>query len=159
MYTVDEIAGLLEMHPRTIRRYIREGKLNGSKIGGEWRIREEDAESFAGGQVRKLHDKARHDIESFLADGRTEFEEKLQVCSIIDCRIDSKEAADISRHLIEFMNRDDPDRGRAKFQYYCLAEEKKSRFILWGNPSFVGRLLTEMGAIQENGGKTDVVDP
>lgn len=145
MYTVEEIAGLLEMHPRTIRRYIREGKLLASKVGGEWRIREDDAEKFAGGHVRKLKDGMNRDIVSFVNGDHAEADGKVQVCSVLDCWIDAGEAADISRHLIEFMNGDDPSRGKAKFQYLYMAEEKKSRFILWGNPSFVGRLLCEIG--------------
>ena len=41
LYTIDEIAKMLSMHPRTIRRYIEKGQLRGERIGGSWRISEE----------------------------------------------------------------------------------------------------------------------
>lgn len=145
MYTVEELAALLEMHPRTIRRYIREGKLHASKVGGEWRISEEDVAMFTGRKVRKLHDETKHTIEQYLNGSQSETDGKYQVCSVMDCYIDSNEAARISQELIKFMNHDDPDRGRAKFQYFYLQEERKSRFVIWGNPVFVGKLLSAIG--------------
>ncbi|PYI55477.1 hypothetical protein DLM86_07010 [Paenibacillus flagellatus] len=145
MYTVDQIAETLDMHPRTIRRYIREGKLKASKVGGEWRIREEDAAMFTGGAVRKLHEGTKREIGRFL-DGRPdEAEDGFPVCAVFDCRVAAEEAARISQRLVAFMNEDDPERGKAKFQYLYVEEEKKSRFVLWGSPSFVGKLLGAIG--------------
>ena len=43
-FTVDQVAKILDMHPRTVRRYVREGQLRATKVGGEWRIRREDAD-------------------------------------------------------------------------------------------------------------------
>jgi excisionase family DNA binding protein len=146
MYKVEEIAELLNIHPRTIRRYIREGKLIANKIGGEWRIKEEDVEMFTGGKVRKIHQKTSHEISDYISNVKSEIDGKYQVCSIIDCFISSEEAASISQQLIKFMNDDDPQRGKAKFQYFYLSEEKKSRFVIWGHPMFVGKLLFEIGS-------------
>jgi len=41
LYTVDEVAKMLNMHTRTIRRYIEKGQLRAERIGGSWRISEE----------------------------------------------------------------------------------------------------------------------
>lgn len=41
LYTVDEVAKMLNMHARTIRRYIEKGQLRAERIGGSWRISEE----------------------------------------------------------------------------------------------------------------------
>lgn len=40
--TTEEAAKLLKLHPDTVRRLIREGKLPGIKIGGQYRIRRRD---------------------------------------------------------------------------------------------------------------------
>ena len=38
---MDEVAKMLAMHPRTIRRYIEKGQLHAERIGGSWRIPED----------------------------------------------------------------------------------------------------------------------
>ena len=38
LHTVGDIAKMLNMHPRTIRRYIENGQLRAERIGGSWRI-------------------------------------------------------------------------------------------------------------------------
>ncbi|MBU4479196.1 MAG: helix-turn-helix domain-containing protein [Candidatus Omnitrophica bacterium] len=38
-HTVDEVAEALKIHPYTVRRLCREGKLPCFKIGGQWRFR------------------------------------------------------------------------------------------------------------------------
>jgi len=40
-YTVDEVAQALKLHPYTIRRLSREGKIPGFKFGGQWRFHKE----------------------------------------------------------------------------------------------------------------------
>jgi excisionase family DNA binding protein len=148
LYTVEQIAGLLELHPRTIRRFIREGKLEAVKVGGEWRIREEDVEKLAGGAVSRQYEKSLRDIDAFLNDHNPAAGgDPVRTCSIVDCSLSAQEAAAISQHLIVFMNEEDPNRGEATFKYMYLEEEKKSRFIVWGRPSFVGKLLTEIGKL------------
>jgi len=37
-YTIDQIADLLGMHHKTIRKFINEGKLGARKVGKQWRI-------------------------------------------------------------------------------------------------------------------------
>ena len=43
LITVDQVAEVILMKPATIRCWLREGKLKGSKLpGGDWRIKEQD---------------------------------------------------------------------------------------------------------------------
>lgn len=46
MYTSDEVADILKVKERTIRQWLRDGKLKGVKIGTHWRIMEEDLQDF-----------------------------------------------------------------------------------------------------------------
>jgi excisionase family DNA binding protein len=46
--TVDFAAGLLKVHPRTIHRFIREGRLPARRIGKAYRIRRTDLAMLAG---------------------------------------------------------------------------------------------------------------
>lgn len=45
-YTVNQAAITLKVHPLTIRRYIKEGKLKASRVGGNIRISLNDLRNF-----------------------------------------------------------------------------------------------------------------
>lgn len=45
-YTVDEVAHALKLHPYTIRRLSREGKIPAFKFGGQWRFRKNEIEAW-----------------------------------------------------------------------------------------------------------------
>ncbi|WP_405486072.1 helix-turn-helix domain-containing protein [Streptomyces sp. NBC_00096] len=67
LYTVGEVAELLGLHVRTVRNYVREGRLKAVRIGKQYRISREDlealtslpapaaAEASAGGEGRGPH--------------------------------------------------------------------------------------------------------
>jgi excisionase family DNA binding protein len=48
LYSVEQIAGLLNLHVRTVRNYVREGRLKGVRIGKQYRIAREDLEALTG---------------------------------------------------------------------------------------------------------------
>ena len=45
-YTVAQAAIVLKVHPLTVRRYVREGKLKASRVGGNVRIAVSDLKTF-----------------------------------------------------------------------------------------------------------------
>ncbi len=45
-YTPEEVAEILKLKVTTIRKYLGQGDLKGSKIGRVWRITEEDLKEF-----------------------------------------------------------------------------------------------------------------
>lgn len=50
-YSVNEVAERLGLHVRTVRTYVRDGKLPAVRIGKQYRITPEALEAFAGGPV------------------------------------------------------------------------------------------------------------
>lgn len=48
-YTVKEVADMLRVDPRTIRKAIDTGKLKASMVGREYRIAEKDLEKYLSG--------------------------------------------------------------------------------------------------------------
>ncbi|MEO3856019.1 helix-turn-helix domain-containing protein [Acrocarpospora sp. B8E8] len=50
-YSVEQVAGLLGLHVKTVRGYVRDGKLKAVRIGKQYRIAREDLEAFTGHAV------------------------------------------------------------------------------------------------------------
>ncbi|SFS55643.1 DNA binding domain-containing protein, excisionase family [Saccharopolyspora flava] len=48
MYSVEQVAALLGLHVRTVRSYIRSGRLNAVRIGKQYRIAKSDLEQLTG---------------------------------------------------------------------------------------------------------------
>ena len=47
LFTTDEAAELLKVHPETVRNWIRRGDLVAIKIGRQWRVKRADLERIA----------------------------------------------------------------------------------------------------------------
>ncbi|WMX48608.1 helix-turn-helix domain-containing protein [Streptomyces roseicoloratus] len=50
-YTVEQIAELLDLHVKTVRGYVRDGRLPAARVGRQYRISREDLEAFTGTPV------------------------------------------------------------------------------------------------------------
>src|SRR5215472_55833 len=48
MYSVEQVAGRLGLHVRTVRNYVREGRLKAVRIGKQYRIAAEDLAALTG---------------------------------------------------------------------------------------------------------------
>jgi excisionase family DNA binding protein len=48
LYSVEQVADLLNLHVRTVRGYVREGRLKAVRIGKQYRIAREDLEAMTG---------------------------------------------------------------------------------------------------------------
>ncbi|MFF5970172.1 helix-turn-helix domain-containing protein [Streptomyces sp. NPDC012769] len=47
-YTVEQVADLLDLHVKTVRGYVRDGRLPATRVGRQYRIRREDLDAFTG---------------------------------------------------------------------------------------------------------------
>lgn len=50
-FTTEQVANILQVHPFTILKFIKEGKLKGIKIGRVYRIKESDVRKFLGEDI------------------------------------------------------------------------------------------------------------
>jgi len=48
LYTVDHVANLLGLHVKTVRTYVRDGRLKAARVGKQYRIAQEDLQAFTG---------------------------------------------------------------------------------------------------------------
>lgn len=49
VYTPEQVAEALHCTPRTVYKYLRRGQMPGRKIGGRWRVLEEDLREYIRG--------------------------------------------------------------------------------------------------------------
>lgn len=56
-YTAEEVAKALKLHPYTVRRLCREGKIPCFKFGGQWRFDIQEIESWKKSQAIKRNTK------------------------------------------------------------------------------------------------------
>jgi excisionase family DNA binding protein len=57
LYSVDQVAERLGLHVRTIRNYVRDGRLKAVRIGKQYRIAHEDLEALAGRPLAPVLDR------------------------------------------------------------------------------------------------------
>ena len=51
LYSITEVAELLGLHVKTVRNYVRNGRLKSTRIGKQYRIARADLESFTGASI------------------------------------------------------------------------------------------------------------
>ncbi len=142
--SIDETAEMLSMHPRTIRRYLKAGTLKGTKIGGEWRIQRSDLKTMLGSPevIQELNTTWNNSVSDFIAGKQDIPLMGFRICTVIDCMFSgSEEAQEISSSLLRIVNQYKSEDGEARFQYSYDSQTGKARFILWGSPDYIIKML------------------
>lgn len=132
-YTVEQISQMLKIHPKTIQRYIREGKLRATKIGKSWRV--------SGHDLSKFTEKA-----SNVSDQSTAVlpaKERTKVSAVIDIAVNGKDdATRIINSLTAALNIKPPEYDRASMHAQFLKANDTVRITLWGNIQFMTAILS-----------------
>lgn len=140
-YKVEEVAELLSLHPKTIQRYIREGKLRANKIGKSWNITKYDLDIFTKQGTDKVTDSE---------------EEKTSVSAVIDIQVDDVEDSNrIINVLNATLNCKPQEYGRTSMHTQYLEYDNQLRVTLWGNIYFmknIFEILSNITHIEGNKG-------
>ena len=86
LYSVEEIAEMTSVTTRTIRNYLRNGILTGTKIGGQWRFRQEDVMNMLNQENMSsdVRETSKRIVKDFLNEQYTPFSESVSVCTVAD---------------------------------------------------------------------------
>ena len=129
-YSVEQISRLLGMHPKTIQRYIREGRLHASKIGKSWRV-------------------AGHELSRFAEAEQTDTpvpqqpRERARASAVVDCAVDGEdEAQRMTRQLGAALHSRPPELGSVTMTTQYIAAEGLVRLTLWGSPAFMAAIFS-----------------
>ena len=128
LYTVSDVAQMTGLTERTIRNYIKDGKLRGKKVGVQWRFTEEDIEnlfqdpSVSGKVMENNHEKITRFIEQkpIAETGAILINEAVE---------NEKELEKKVEKIIRFVNQSE----NFRFSYQYFKEDKIAQFILIGD--------------------------
>ena len=141
LYTVEDIANMTGLTSRTIRNYLKDGSLEGRKIGGQWRFTMKNIEKlFDNSSVTKdIQNDKKQQVLDFIDGVNTDMKGGIQICTIVDYYCDKIEPAkEMSNKLTTVINSsDEMTKNDAKYSYEYIEKEGKARFTLFGSPSFI----------------------
>ena len=143
-YSVDQIAEMIDIHPKTIQRYIREGRLKAQKIGKAWRVTGHDLSTFAEGTDGAGTSSTPRGLQSILEAA----EKTIKVSSVIDIPVkNSSEAVQVMNWVTASMNSRSSEQGSASIIAQYIEPEHIIRIMLWGNPSFMKAIMSYLSTI------------
>ena len=139
LYTVEEVATLLHLHVKTVRRYVHDGRLKARRIGKEYRIARADLTDFAG-EIRAAEApsvaRTRHVVSSSVVDvDAISPEDTHRVTTLVMASLNARKG--------------EPDYPRVDTIYY--PEQAKLRITITANLVLTCELLRMINALLEDG--------
>ncbi len=135
-YSVDQIAQLLSIHPKTVQRYIREGRINAVKLGKSWRVSGHDLSRFTEGTTAS--DKPAMLTEEHLS---------ARISAVVDLEAGGRERAiQILNAVNALMNAKPYGEGECTVHSQILEPEMLVRITLWGELIPVSVILQSLRA-------------
>lgn len=140
-YTVKQIAKFLNLHEKTVQRYIREGLIKAQKFGKSWRVNEEDLNKFTG-EATNEPDEAEDVGEGSKND------ERVMVSAVVDIdNCDKDEAIRICNTLTALLNSKSFVYGKSTMHTQYIETERKLRLMLWGQLQFMENMINAVSAL------------
>lgn len=153
-YTIDQVAEILGMHHKTIRKFITEGKLGANKVGKQWRISGHDLSIFM--EKNNVNIKTKNISEEENIDFSTSGEEvvtvkqKINVSTVVDINeINKDEYMRISNMLIAIMNTKDSKMASSTINMNYYEGENRLRIMLWGGVKFMEEMMSTISILSE----------
>ena len=153
-YTIDQIAELLGMHHKTIRKFITEGKLGASKVGKQWRISGHNLSIFMeNNDVKMSNENINEELNiDYSTEGKElgTMQQMVNVSTVVDINeIQKDEYIRISNTLIAVANSKEPEIGKSTVHVKFDEKDKRVRVILWGSIKFIENMLSTISMLVE----------
>ena len=137
LYTVEDVAKMTGLTTRTIRNYLKDGRLKGLKVGAQWRFTEQNIKDLF--EEQGVSDSMKEAKNQLVADFCTRKGRKPRICTIFDIPCSSgQEAQTLCEPVIELVNVLQ-DKGEIELSFQYL--NGRARFIIMGDPKLVQRVL------------------
>lgn len=154
-YTIEQIAGILGMHHKTIRKFITEGKLRANKVGKQWRISGHDLSIFIEDNNISSQNKTENENENVefstnSIDSNTKAS-KINISTVIDINeIAMDEHRRISNTLLALMNSKDSKMSNSTINMKYYKDNKNLKIMIWGDIEFTKEMLDFISTITDN---------
>jgi excisionase family DNA binding protein len=153
LYTIDQVAEILGMHHKTIRKFITEGKLRANKVGKQWRISGHDLSLFMeNSDIQIDRKKEEENLIEFSTSKSTSSnsQNKINVSTVVDINdLNIDEYNRISNSLLALMNSKDPNLGLSTIKMQYSEKENRLRVLLWGDIKFTEEVLNFIELLTE----------
>lgn len=133
LYTAQEVADLLGLHVKTVRRYVREGRIESTRVGKQYRISHQSLEAFTGADLD----------EEVAVQAPVQGEE---VVSVVQLDGIGRERADRITNLLMSASRGRDERDTLRVE--CIYDQERSllKVILIGSISSTTIILDVIGS-------------
>lgn len=153
-YTIDQVAEILGMHHKTIRKFITEGKLGANKVGKQWRISGHDLSVFMEKNNVNIKTKNTSGEENVKFSVSSEeigtIKQKTNVSTVVDINeINKDEYMRISNMLIAMMNTKDSKMANSTINMNYYERENRLRIMLWGGVKFMEEMMSTISILLE----------
>ena len=146
IFSIEQVAEMLSLHPKTVGAYIRKGRIQAVKTGKQWRISEEALVSFM--QLQQSESVPAQ--ESYSPEQSLTKSAAVTVSTVIDIAVkNEQEAYRLSTTVFAVLQSESANGYREKgaeriaprCDYTYYPESGKARFILWGDIEFIMGML------------------
>lgn len=134
-YSVEELTKILKLHPKTIVRFIHEGKIKAQKIGRSWRISREALKTYTHAELAfpvVQRDEPHYET----------LAQRMKISSVIEITDqNSEEASRLANSITAALNTKDPSWGQCRFDSFYYPEIRVSKFVLYGSAQFMSQIM------------------
>jgi excisionase family DNA binding protein len=143
MYSISELSGILNLHPKTIIRFIHEGKIRARKIGRSWMVSENELKLYCHGEQENVEPtKLKPEYETI--------NERISVSAVVEIREqNSEEASRLSNTFLAMLNSEKGESSNIRFDSFYFPEAQKSKYVFYGSPEFIGRIMDMFNVISK----------
>ncbi len=136
LYTVEDVAQRTGLTDRTIRNYLKDGRLKGKKIGGQWRFTADDIEALFRTPGEEGESGASEELFDSPCAGINP-----DVYTVVEYECEQTVAVELSARIHAEI--ESPENGfkGSRFDYIYNEKEKRTRFVLRGGADYVASML------------------
>ncbi len=141
LYSVEDVSKILQLHPKTIVRFIHDGKIKAQKIGREWRISQEALKEYSHAELSTPSlpkEEPQYDT----------LESRMIISAVIEIREqNSEEASRLANSITAALHCKDPSWGQCRFDSFYYPENRLSKFVLYGSAEFISQIMHMLSAL------------